>query len=132
VHNASGQCNWWLDVSYHCLLDVRFRSVILCWLMASWMNVANAVVARCFFFFLRLPSDARARSSPHLDVWLNTSRVAWIAVLGMLGLSCRQHPQLLRIGEGNRLHVAGAPTSPPSVVWVQINLLGCPPKLCLR
>merc|ERR1712080_471434 len=37
------------------------------------------------------------------------------------------YPLLPRIGEGNRLHVTGAPTSPPFVVCVSNSLQGCQP-----
>eukprot|EP00812_Abedinium_dasypus_P009027 NODE_2746_length_884_cov_27.318456.p3 GENE.NODE_2746_length_884_cov_27.318456~~NODE_2746_length_884_cov_27.318456.p3 ORF type:complete len:50 (+),score=7.78 NODE_2746_length_884_cov_27.318456:413-562(+) len=38
-------------VCCHCVLDVRFSSVIVGWLMAIWMNVGYAVIARWLFFF---------------------------------------------------------------------------------
>merc|ERR1712032_248730 len=37
------------------------------------------------------------------------------------------YPLLPRIGEGNRLHAAGAPTSPLSVVGLANSLQGCQP-----
>jgi len=51
LYNASGQYSWLMVVSGHCVLDVRLSSVIVCWLMAIWMNVVHAVVAHWLFFF---------------------------------------------------------------------------------
>ena len=50
---SSGQCNWSLDVSYHCLLDVRGQHshpAQLCFTSAPWLTLPH------------LPSDYR---SPH-------------------------------------------------------------------
>merc|ERR1712151_581348 len=44
-----------------------------------------------------------------------------------LGLITSTDPLLPRIGEGNRLHLTGAPTSPPFVVCVSNSLQGCQP-----
>jgi len=51
LYSVSGQCNWLMVVCCHCVLDVRPSSVIVCWLMAIWMNVGDAVIARWLFFF---------------------------------------------------------------------------------
>jgi hypothetical protein len=51
MYNVSGQCSWLLVVSGHCVLAVRFCSVICCWLMAIWMNVVHSLVLFWLFFF---------------------------------------------------------------------------------
>jgi hypothetical protein len=78
LYNVSGQCNWWLFVSCHCVMDVLSCSVMICWLMAIWMNVVHTVVARFFFFFLWPPSMPRGCLSPRLFVGVLCICVFWI------------------------------------------------------
>jgi hypothetical protein len=51
LYNVSGPCSRLLCVSCHCVMDVLSCSVMVWWLMATWMNVLHTVVARFFFFF---------------------------------------------------------------------------------
>jgi hypothetical protein len=51
LFNVSGQLCSVLCVCGYCVLDVGFRSVIMCCLMDEWMNVYYAVVAQWLFFF---------------------------------------------------------------------------------
>jgi hypothetical protein len=52
LYNASGSCNWCLGVCGHCVVVLGLISVIVCLLMANWMSVEIAVVAKWLFFFL--------------------------------------------------------------------------------
>jgi len=51
LYNDSCQVSGFLLVCGYLLLVARGVSVIVCWLMASWMNVVYAVCAFFFFFF---------------------------------------------------------------------------------
>jgi len=65
MYNVSGQCICLLGVSGHCVLAVRFCSVICCWLMAIWMNVVHMlVVGWLFFFFFRVLPNSYTVSTP--------------------------------------------------------------------
>jgi hypothetical protein len=97
-------------------------------LMAIWMNVVHAVVAHWLFFFCRAIAHTMCMTQP-------------LSRCGVAGNPCvldrrsctvvvstpTVYPLLPRIGEGNRLHVAGAPTSPLSVVGLANSLQGCQP-----
>merc|ERR1712210_311943 len=68
LYNASGQYSWLMVVSGHCVLDVRLSSVIVCWLMAIWMNVVHAVVAHWLFFFAG-PLPYHVHDSALVSLW---------------------------------------------------------------
>lgn len=126
LYNVSGPCSRLLCVSCHCVMDVLSCSVMVWWLMATWMNVLHTVVARFFFFFVLAVANVTcmSQSSPLCggarDLWfLDRGSDA-----GCVLLSC-VYPCLLMIGEVNRLHVSGAPVSPLVVVCVASVLQGC-------
>lgn len=78
LYNVSGPCSRLLCVSCHCVMDVLSCSVMVWWLMATWMNVLHTVVAR-FFFFLYWPLFfARACLSPRLFLVVHSICVFWI------------------------------------------------------
>jgi hypothetical protein len=78
LYNVSGPCSRFLCVSCHCVMDVLSCSVMVWWLMATWMNVFATVVAR-FFFFLCWPLQmSRACLSPRLFVGVLAICVFWI------------------------------------------------------
>ena len=43
-----------LFVCDYCILDVGFCSIIICWLIVSWMNVYYALIAQWLFYFFYL------------------------------------------------------------------------------
>jgi len=105
LYNVSGQCNWWLFVRCHCVMDVLSCSVMICWLMAIWMNVVHTVVARFFFFFFLATVHATWMPQP-LPLCGGALHLCFLdrgsdAVVFLVSLLC---PHLPRIGEGNRLH----------------------------
>jgi len=119
LFNVSGQFCSVLCVCGYCVLDVGFRSVIMCYLMGRWMNVYYAVFALWLFFFSGLTRISCSGLSPNLVLGFYAVIFLWIS-FGLFPVWYVIIANLVmpRIGQGNVLHFVGDPISPPFLVLV--------------
>jgi len=84
LFNVSGQICSLVGVCVYCVLDVGFRSVIVCCLMGEWMNVFYAVIAHWLFFFQGQMSFTCSGVSPSFFLGFCAVIFCWISADLML------------------------------------------------